>query len=319
MRLLPAAALVALAFDANAGGAEMEARLKAGFAAGDLDGLHSVLILHEGEVFGEAHFPGVDERWGTPLGVRDHGPDTLHDLRSVTKSVASILYGIALEKGLVPPVDASLVAAFPAYADLADDPARAAITVEDALTMRMGVEWDETLPYSDPRNSEIAMENAEDRYRFALSRPIVEEPGTVWRYNGGATALIGRLIELGAGEPLDVFAERVLFKPLAIERFEWVKGADGTASAASGLRLRIGDMAKIGRMIVEGGVWEGRRVVSESWIEAMLTPRTMSEGTLRYGYFWWLAPGDGAPVWSAGFGNGGQRLSINRDLKIVVA
>lgn len=320
LRLLAPLFLVAAA--AHAGGDEMERKLKSAFEAGELSGLHGVLILHQGSTFGEAYFPGEDESWGAPLGLRDHGPETLHDLRSVTKSVTSLLYGAALSEGLVPPVETPLLGAFPEYADLTQGPdaaARAAITIEDALTMRMGLEWDETLPYSDPRNSEIAMETAEDRYRFALSRPIAEPAGTRWRYSGGATALIGRLIEKGVGAPIDVYARKALFAPLGIENFEWARGADGVPSPASGLRLTIRDMAKIGQMMVDGGKGpDGAQIIPADWIEASLTPRAEAEGP-RYGYFWWLAPGDGPPIWAAGFGNGGQRLSFNSDLGVVVA
>lgn len=296
----------------------MEERLAEAVAAGDLEGLHAVLVLKDGEVFAEAYFPGEDERWGAPLGRRDHGPETLHDLRSVTKSVVGLLYGVARERGLVPPVDAPLAAQFPEYPDLADDPARRAILIRHALSMKMGVEWSEDLPYDDPRNSEIAMELSADRYRYALDRPIVHEPGDRWTYSGGATALIGEVIARGVGRPLDVFAEEALFAPLGIERYEWIKGADGTPSAASGLRLRARDVAKIGSLLANEGVHEGRRVVSADWLREMTTPRAELETALRYGYFWWLAPGEGPPRWAAGFGNGGQRLSVNRDLGLVV-
>lgn len=313
------AAAMMLAGSAGAGGgAMMEQRLKEAVAAGKLDGLHSVLVTKDGAVFAEVYFQGRDERWGRDLGVRQHGPDTLHDLRSVTKSVVSLLYGIALAEGAVPPVEAVLVDQFPDYADLAADPARRKITVEDALTMRMGIEWDETLPYSDPRNSEIAMELSADRYRFALDRPIVEAPGERWVYNGGATALIARLIAKGTGQPIDAYAAEKLFAPLGITEWEWVAGADGVPSAASGLRLSTHDLAKIGQMVVDGGKAGGVQVVAQDWLDAALTPRTRSEDVLRYGYFWWLAPGEGRPAWVAGFGNGGQRLSINRELGLVM-
>ncbi len=116
--------------------------------------------------------PGVK-----PLGTVTFGPDTLHDLRSVTKSVVGLLYGIALDRRLVPPPDAPLLAQFPEYPDLAADPARALLTVENALTMTMGFAWDEQRPYTDPANSEIAMENAPDRYRYILDQPIVAAAG----------------------------------------------------------------------------------------------------------------------------------------------
>src|SRR5262249_3781630 len=156
------------------------------------------------------------------------GAETLHDLRSVTKSIVGLLYGIALERGLVPPPEAPLLPSFPEYPDLAADPQRMRLTVGHALPMTLGLAWDEIdRPYTDPANSEIAMENAADRYRFVLERPIVAEPGTRWTYSGGAVALIGALIARGAGKPLPEFAREALFEPLGISAFDWAAGQDG--------------------------------------------------------------------------------------------
>lgn len=314
--LIPAfAALVLLAAPARPDGGDMEASLATAHAAGELQGLHSVLVLKDGEIFAEAHFPGEDEAWGTSVGLREHGPHTLHDLRSVTKSITSLLYGIALADGLVPPPDAPLAAQFP-YPELAADPEREGILVRHALTMTMGLAWDESLPYSDPRNSEIAMEQADDRYRFVLDRPVVAEPGTRWIYSGGATALIARLIADGAGMPLDRFAEERLFGPLGITRYEWARGSDGEPSAASGLRLTVRDLARIGQLILDDGRAGGRQIVPEAWLTASFAPAVRLD-PLRYGYYWWLAPEGDPPVWVAGFGNGGQRLSVNRARRLV--
>ncbi len=291
-------------------------RLQAAHEAGKLDGLHAVLVRRDGETLAELYFDGADERWGQPLGLRQHGPDTLHDLRSVSKSVTGLLYGIALDKGLVAGPDAPLLAQFPDYPDLAGS-ARNRITIGDALAMQMGTEWDETLPYSDPRNSEIAMELAPDRYRYVLEQPIIADPGSNWSYSGGATALIGALIARGAGMPLDRFAKLNLFDPLGIDGFEWVAGADGVPSAASGLRLTARDLARIGEMIAAGGTHAGKRIVSRDWLARMATPRA-APAPLRYGYHWWLSPVGDPPNWLAGFGNGGQRMSISPRLGLVV-
>ncbi|SLN49476.1 serine hydrolase domain-containing protein [Oceanibacterium hippocampi] len=294
--------------------------LNAAFAAGELAGLHGIVVIHRGETLAEAFFEGADERWGEPLGNRTLDPDSLHDLRSVTKPIVGLLYGIALAEGKVPEVDQPLIAQFPEYTDLADQPGRRDILIRHALSMTMGTAWNEDLPYSDPRNSEIAMERAADRYRFVLDRPMVDAPGAAWRYNGGAVAIIGRLIADGTGMALDAYAREKLFRPLGITAFEWVKGADGVPSAASGLRLRIGDLARIGRMLNGNGRFDGRQVVPADWLERTFTPRATLGDGLRYGYLFWLAPWGQPPAWAAGFGNGGQRLTVQPaiDLTIVV-
>lgn len=290
-------------------------------AAGDkrFDNLHAVAVVRDGRLVAERYYQGSDEAWGRPLGHRVFGPDDLHDLRSVTKSVVGLLYGIALADGNVPPPDAPLLDQFPEYPDLADDPRRRRLTVAHALTMTMGMQWDEGLSYADPRNSEHAMELAADRYRFALDRPMVAEPGSRWAYSGGASALIGRLIVRGTGRSLHDFAEARLFGPLGIRPSEWVRGRDGDCLAASGLRLRPRDLAKIGRLVVDGGKWDGARLVPEDWLLGS-TSAHISTGELDYGYQWWLGPlaPDGRPGWIAGFGNGGQRLFLGPRLDLVV-
>ncbi len=297
---------------------KVQARLEKAHQAGDLEGLHGVLIIHKGQILAEQYFPGRDESWGQSLGVRHLDASGLHDLRSVTKSIAGLLYGIALNEGLVPGLDESLVAQFPQYDDLAADAKRRKMTVRHALSMTMGTEWNEDLPYTDLRNSEIAMEMAADRYRFVLDRPMVHEPGARWTYNGGATAVIGHLIAKGAGKALDAYATEKLFKPLGIESVEWIKGADGVPSAASGLRMRIHDLAKIGRLVLQDGVWEGKQIVPKDWLAQSFTPHANPEKGIRYGLFWWLGPEGDPPYWVAGFGNGGQRLTVSKASELIV-
>lgn len=296
----------------------IEKQIRQAFDEGRVDGLHGVLVTLEDETIAEVYFSGEDERWGWSLGIVEHGPDTLHDLRSVSKSVVGLLYGVALSEGLVPAPDEQLLAAFPEYADLPNDPRRDAITLGDVLTMRMGTEWNENLPYTDPRNSEIAMERAADRYRFVLDRPMVNEPGKTWSYNGGATAILARLIAKGAGKPIDEYAREKLFAPLGITEFEWVRGGDDEPSAASGLRLKLRDLAKIGRMIAKGGAFDGRQIIPSDWLEATFTPKVMLPG-LRYGFHWYLANDGDPPGWMSGFGNGGQRLTVQPQYDLVFA
>ena len=297
---------------------ELGESLDAAFTAGELEGLHAVLLVRGGKLVLERYYAGEDESWGNSLGHVTFGPEVKHDLRSVSKSVVSLLYGIALEEGKAPALDAPLVDQFPQYADLAAEPERRRITVEHALTMTLGQEWNEDLPYTDKRNSEVAMEYAADRYRFVLEQPILEEPGKTWRYSGGATALIGKLIAQGTGQDLVDFAEARLFAPLEIADFHWTRGYDGEPAAASGLRLRPRDLAKIGQMVLDKGRWGDKQVVPAAWIEASHEPRVESVDELSYGYQWWLGVNRVGNPWQAGFGNGGQRLWIFPDLDAVL-
>ena len=147
--------------------------------------LHAVVVVRDGKLVLERYYEGLDERRGSrPLGTVKFGPGVKHDLRSVTKSIVGLLYGMALADGMVADLDQPLVDQFPAYGDLAADPKRRRMTVFHALSMTLGTEWNENLPYTDPRNSETAMDRATDRYRYVLERPFVAQPGSRWNYNG---------------------------------------------------------------------------------------------------------------------------------------
>jgi CubicO group peptidase (beta-lactamase class C family) len=169
------------------------------------------------------------------------------------------------------------------------------------------------------------MENAADRNRFALDRPIIAEPGARWIYSGGSVALIGALIARGSAKTLDEFARQTLFPPLGISHFEWARGKDGTPSAASGLRLTPRDLLTLGLLTLGKGSYQGRRIVSAEWITHSFTPAIATGDGLDYGRLWFL--GQAAPPafkrplpWAAGFGNGGQRLWVmpEADLALVI-
>ncbi|MCW3814314.1 beta-lactamase family protein [Micromonospora sp. DR5-3] len=297
---------------------ELRKRLDDALQAGQVEGLHAVVAVHGGRALLEYYGAGEDFTWGTSLGVVEFRPETLHDVRSVTKSVTALLYGIALDEGRVPHPAEPLLRQFPEYADLAADPERARLTVEHALTMSLGLEWREDIPYDNPTNAEIAMELAPDRYRYVLERPILEPPGARWAYCGGATALLGRLIADGTGQPLPQYGRTALLAPLGIHNVEWMTGTDGVASAASGLRLAPRDLARIGELVLADGAWKGRRIVSAGWIHAMLQPRLRTEWGSQYGYHWYRETIAGHRLVAA-MGNGGQRLIVLPDLDLAVA
>ena len=251
-------------------------------------------------------------------------------MRSVSKGMVTLLYGIALEQGKVPPPEAPLFASFPEYADLAAHEGRDRLTIHHALSMTMGTDWDETsLPYTDPNNSEIAMEQAADRYRYVLERRVVQEPGRKFTYCGGATALLARIVAKAAGKPLHDVARETLFDPLGLGPTEWLTGHDGEPIAASGLRMTVRDLAQIGMMMLRGGTADGRRVVPAQWLERCTSPIVSVDEVRRFGYHWWIAdisfgkPLGWAPrnlerTWMA-YGEGGQRLFLIPGLKLVVA
>ncbi|WP_343713218.1 serine hydrolase [Inquilinus sp.] len=283
---------------------------------------HAVLVVRHGTLVYERYFTGEDQRWGQPLGRIPHDAATKHDLRSITKSVTSLLVGIAVDYGWIKDIDVPVLSLLPQYADLRS-PEMDRITLRHLLTMSAGLAWSEDLPYSDPRNSERLMSDAPDPYRYVLEQPFAETPGARWNYSGGATALLSAVLKQVSGRPLDVLAREVLFAPLGIDDIEWIRYPNGDPVAASGLRLRPRDIAKIGRLVLGHGAWQGKQIVSPGWIDQSTTKQIAAEDQIDYGFQWWLGHsqvGGQDLRWAAGVGWGGQRLFLvpDRDLLVVV-
>jgi CubicO group peptidase (beta-lactamase class C family) len=310
---------------------DLEARLDKAIAAGRIWNLHGLVVLRNDRLVLERYFEGDDEtRDVGKISHVTHTADTMHDLRSCSKSIVGLLYGIALQQGKVPPPEAPLFSAFPEYADLAGKDGRDRLTIQHVLTMTMGTEWDESsFFYDDPRNSEIAMDNAADRYRYVLERRVVEPPGAHWTYCGGATALLARMIAKGSGKTLHEFARENLFDPLGLGPTEWAVGPDGEPFAASGALMSVRDLSRIGLMMLHGGKVDERAVVPADWVTRCITPVISADETRRYGYQWFVRDiGFGKPKgWALGRlermwmaqGEGDQRLFVIPALQLVVA
>src|SRR5215207_9117465 len=156
-------------------------------------GVHAILIERRGQLIYEEYFEGFDERWGTPLGKISMTADSKHDLRSVTKSVVSALVGIAHSEGTIPSLDRPVVEWFPEYPEL-NTPERRRVTLAHVLSMTSGFQWNEDVPYNDPRNDEIRMTRDPQPLRYALSRPFAVDPGTDFNYNGGLTHVMAAVL-----------------------------------------------------------------------------------------------------------------------------
>ena len=283
--------------------------------------IHAVVVARSGKLVMERYYSGADERWGTPLGTVAYRPDVKHDLRSISKSVTSLLVGIALRQGKFPELDSPVIDQFPEYASLrtADNER---ITFRQLLTMSSGLKWDESIPYSDPANSERQMISAPDPVRYVLQQPVIAPPGSVYNYNGGNTALLGAVLAKVTGQRLDDYAREKLFTPLGISDFEWINlPSTGQPAAASGLRMRPRDTAKLGQLMIADGVWNDTQVLPPGWTGSSMKPRINGEGLYYYGYQWWLGRtmrDDKSIHWAAGVGYGGQRLYAVPDLDLVV-
>ena len=155
----------------------------------------------------------------------------------------------------------------------------------------------------------------------AWEQKPIRPPGESYNYNGGSTELLGRIVQKVSGERLDDFAKSNLFDPLGITDFEWTRNPNHMAAAASGLRLRPRDMAKLGQLVLAYGRWGERQIVQEAWVRASTTPQIGGSQLYFYGYQWWLGRSlvkQKEITWTAGVGFGGQRIFVVPSLDLVV-
>lgn len=279
--------------------------------------VHTVLVVRGGRLVYETYREGRDQKWGEMRFI-SHGPQAEHDVRSISKSVVSLLFGIALDRKLIASIDEPVFTHFPEYATLRT-PEKDRILLRHLLAMRSGLAWNQSVPYSEPTNSETMMFWSVEPYRFVLEQPVRHEPDEEWNYSSGNTQLLAGVLQKATGEPLAEFAREALFEPLGITQFAWLHMPSGDVAASWGLRLRPRDMAKIGELVLRKGMWNGRRVVSEAWIEESTQARPA--GRWLYGYQWWMGNSvvsDHAISWIAGVGLGGQRIYIAPAYDLVV-
>lgn len=217
-----------------------------------------------------------------------------HRLQSVTKSVTSLLVGIAVDEGRLR-LDDRVPPLLPAYAPVANlDENKAAMTVRDLLTMRSGLDWREW-PYEGSPLQRLNTCRC-DWLRLILDWPLREPPGTRWEYVSGAPILLAGLVSAVTGEPFDGFAAERLFRPLGFTGEHWdlySASPPGLPHTGGGLSARPRDMAKLGTLVLDGGRWQGQQVVSEEWV-AESTARTVPSPPagwphpVDYGYLWWV-------------------------------
>ena len=275
--------------------------------------IHSLLLVRNGYLVLEEYFDG-------------HDADELHTLQSVSKSFTSALVGIAIDRGKIGGVDERVLGFFPNLDGIDNvDERKRRMSLEDLLTMRSGTDYTEG-GHDTPHSQLNRMSRGWTK--FILSRPMIAEPGTKFRYDSGAVILTSAILEARYGVHADRFAEEQLFAPLGIERYEWFRNAEGHPHTGGGLDLRSQDVAKLGLLYLRGGLWDGRQVVPSAWVDTSLSrhvefdrPRGRSVG---YGYLWWVLPPDpdGAgelDIYGA-FGFRGQYIFVvpEHDLVVVV-
>ena len=251
---------------------------------------------------------------------------TRHVMHSTSKSFVSALAGIAVQQGYIQDTSRPFYSFFD-YSEYENwDDRKNSITFENALTMQLGLEWDEwTYAFGDNRNSLTSLTNNSDDYiKSMLDLPIVTDPGTDYAYNTIASIAIGAAVENATGIPLEDYAEQYLFEPLQIADAQWLMTPTGLPNTGSGLFLATRDMAKFGQLYLDGGVWNGLRLLEESWVADSLA-RSVElswDYTSGYGYQWWLGEfvsGANVHPFYSTRGFGGQFIILILDFNLVIA
>lgn len=286
------------------------AALEAKLADNTYKNITSIVLARDGKLVYEHYFNGSDA-------------EHLNDVRSASKSITALLAGAAIDRGLIPGVQAKVYGYFPDKQPIQHaDPRKQAITLEDLLTMSSLWECNDENEFSS--GNEERMYVAEDWLQFALDLPIkgfapwmskpADSPhGRAFAYCTAGAFTAGALVERATRMPLARFASEALEKPLGIEHVQWNTSPLGIGMGGGGTRYRSRDLAKLGQLALDEGRWHGKQVISAAWIRAMLTVHAQARDDADYGYFWWSfrkpVTGIDDPVWAMS-GNGGNYVFV---------
>jgi CubicO group peptidase (beta-lactamase class C family) len=233
--------------------------------------IHSVLLVRNGRLALEEYFYGTH---------RNH----MHLIQSDTKSVVSILMGIAVDKGFIKNIDQPILDFFPEITPANLNADKRAITIEHLLMMAPGLQCRDSYRY-DWRGI-FEMRQSADWTQFMLDLPMAEAPGTRFEYCNGASFLLSAIIQKATGIKTLEFAEKHLFSHLGITDLRWPANPQGITIGWADMRLKPRDMAKIGYMMLREGSWHGKQIVSRSWVNES-TQKHIKAGGYEYGYQWW--------------------------------
>jgi len=272
--------------------------------------VHSMLVVHEGQLIFETYFPGQDSQGNS----FNFDRDTPHEAQSATKSFRSTMMGIAIDKGFVDGVGQSIASLFPQHAALFTG-TKQDITVADVLTMSSGLNWDEVTSTSGANTlSTMYSLPATQWDDYVFGRPMRDTPGTRWEYNTGASIQLNPMVMSASGMSMAAFVKQYysdLVESPTVPGIGYPLGA----------RILPRDMAKLGQVFLDDGMWKTTRVVSSEWVEQSTQARFPVSGQTSYGYQWWTRSystltGTYDAFYAAG--NGGQFIIVVDALDLVV-
>ena len=240
-------------------------------------GINSTLIVRNGHIVLEAN------------GYTYHRDD-LRNIQSCTKSVSSALIGIAIDKGYIQSVRQPVLAFFPERKAKRRNNDKKSMTLENVLTMTTGLKCRDSYLYQ--WNGLTRMQARKDWVKYMIDLPMSEKPGTHFEYCNGASFLLSAIIQKKTGMNALSFAEKYLFAPLGISKIKWPSNPRGITIGWGQLEMRPRDMAKIGYLYMNDGVWEGKQIISSQWIRESTRKHTIATGLPGYGYQWWIINDD---------------------------
>ena len=261
--------------------------------------LHSILVAQGGDTVLAQAFRGP-------------GLDAPANVKSVSKSIVALLLGAAIDRGVVPSVEATLGEVAPKLIPDGADPRVSDLTLEDLVTLRAGLE-----PTSGPNYGEWV--SSSNWVANALSRSFLSEPGGRMLYSTGSFHVLGAALAEAADDDLLSLTRAWLGEPLGIEIPAWTRDPQGFYLGGNEMALSPGAMLRIGEVLRQGGRWHSQQVLSRAWVEASLTPVTRSPFSgLDYGYGWFLdATPSGRLAIARGYG--GQIIASAPEAGITVA
>ena len=232
----------------------------------------------------------------------------LHSLQSVTKTITSVIIGVATTRKEFPDLSTTVLSFFDTTQVKNIDDRKRKMTIRHLLTMTAGLEWNENLSYSDPRNDCSQMEASFDWIQYVINKPMAFEPGATFNYNSGASELLSYIFRKATGKDIEEYAAENLFSPLGIDHYFWKRIPTGLVDTEGGLYLSAIDLAKIYYLFLKEGNWNGNQLVTTEWVKASITPSISLRQGVKYGYKWWLYEysNDNAKYAWAGSGFGGQ-------------
>lgn len=235
----------------------------------------------------------------------------LHTLQSVTKTVTSVIIGTAIARGDFPSIDTPVLTFFDTTKVANIDDRKRRLKLRHLLTMSGGFEWNEGLPYTDPKNDAVVMEASHDWVTYTINKPMAREPGELWNYSSGESELLASIFHTATGMDIEEYAARHLFGPLGIERWHWKRTPTGLIDTEGGLYLEAKDLARIWQLFLQGGTWNKQQLVTKEWVTESVKPAIRvgtRPGAPWYGLKWWLRrdPSDTTKFVWAGSGFGGQ-------------